>query len=176
MRGRKPKPTVLHALQNTTNVTRHRARTREPKLDGALPKAPPAWMTESQKAGWRHALKHAPRGLLKPIDRGVLAVWVEAEDRHRTAAVQQAKLDADNDQPLLIRGAEGLAYVSPYLGILTKAALLMIKAASELGFSPASRPRISVPDEPSQDSPWSALQVSETARGGLRGITGGRSG
>lgn len=166
MRGRKPKPTVLHALQNTTNVTRHRVRTQEPKLDGALKKAPPDWMTESQKAGWRHALKHAPRGLLKPIDRGVLAVWVEAEDRHRTAAIQQARLDANNEQPLLMKTAEGLTYVSPYLNILTKAALLMIKAASELGFSPASRPRISVPDEPAKDSPWSVLQVIDGGRAG----------
>ncbi len=166
MRGRKPKPTVLHALQNTTNVTRHRARTREPKLDGALKATPPAWMTESQRAGWRHALKHAPRGLLKPIDRGVLAVWVEAEDRHRTAAVQQARLDANSEHPLLMKTSEGLTYVSPYLNILTKAALLMIKAASELGFSPASRPRISVPDQPSEDSPWSVLKVIDGGRAG----------
>ena len=166
MRGRKPKPTVLHALQNTTNVTRHRARTREPKLDGALSSTPPSWMTESQRAGWRYALKHAPHGVLKPVDRGVLAVWVEAEDRHRTAAIQQARLDANNEQPLLIKTAEGQPYVSPYLNILTKAALLMMKAASELGFSPASRPRISVPDQPSEDSPWSVLKVIDGGRAG----------
>lgn len=164
MRGRKPKPTVLHALQNTTNVTRHRARRREPKLDGALSSTPPSWMTESQRAGWRYALKHAPRGLLKPIDRGVLAVWVEAEDRHRTAAIQQARLDADNEQPLLVKGAEGQSCVSPYLAIMTKAALLMIKAASELGFSPASRPRISVPEERSKGSPWSVFEVIDGGR------------
>jgi P27 family predicted phage terminase small subunit len=105
-------------------------------------------------------------GVLKRIDRGVLATWVEAEARHRTATMMQAKLDTGSATPLLVKQKDGPLVVSPYIGILHKTALIMMKAASELGFSPASRPRLrwrkSRRDE---DDPWAGLQV----------ITGGKA-
>ena len=161
MRGRKPKPTSLHKLQGTINVTRHAARTREPVAEGDL-YAPPDWLTESQQANWRHVIEHAPAGILRRIDQGILAVWVEAEDRHRMALIQQARLDVGNAMPLLTKGKDGLPRPSPYIGIITKAALIMLKAASELGFSPAARPRLAgagfVPP-PAADDPWARLKL-----------------
>jgi hypothetical protein len=41
MKGRKPKPTVLHRLQGTHNPTRHRARESEPVVEGELGLTPP---------------------------------------------------------------------------------------------------------------------------------------
>lgn len=77
MRGRKPTPTALHRLRGTYNPTRYgRGRAGEPAAGGELD-APPAHFTPGQAAAWRHALEHAPRG--------VLAVWCEAEERHRVA-------------------------------------------------------------------------------------------
>ena len=104
MRGRKPIPTDLHKLRGTLNATRHgKGRSGEPEAAGDLPPEPPGWMSEGQQAGWRHAVEHAPRGILKAIDRGVLAVWVEAEERHRTAATLQARLDQGAKLPLLTK-------------------------------------------------------------------------
>jgi P27 family predicted phage terminase small subunit len=163
MRGRKPTPTNLHQLRGTYNVTRHgKDRSGEPKATGDLAAAPPEWMTEAQQAGWRYAIEHAPRGILKAIDRGMLAVWVEAEERHRTAAAMQAQLDQGTKLPLLTKTKDGTAVPSPYIGIMTRAAAIMIKAASELGFSPAARPRLaaqaaSSPDD--EQSPWAQLKV-----------------
>ena len=161
MRGRKPKPTDLHALHGTLNATRHKAREAEPKPAGSLLSEPPAWMTESQQAGWRYAVECAPRGLLKRIDQAVLAVWVEAENRHRVAAQAQARLDKNSNLPLLTKSKDGSIAASPYLGIMNSAATTMLKAGSELGFSPASRPRI--PTEPEKNdaptSPWAKLKV-----------------
>lgn len=160
MRGRKPKPTALHEISGTLHTTRHRARQLEPKAEGDLGAEPPDWMTPTQQASWRFAMEHAPRGVLKRIDRGVLAVWVEAEDRHRVATIQQGVLDRDNKMPLLVRNKDAPPSASPYLNILTKAALVMIKAASELGFSPASRPRLSTDTPvPTDASPWANLRV-----------------
>ena len=100
MRGRKPVPTALHDMRGTTRTTRHvRDRAGEPIAAGSLAD-PPEWLTERQKEGWRYAIAHAPKGLLKPIDRAVLAIWVEAEDRHRTAAMTQAELDRGAQLPL----------------------------------------------------------------------------
>jgi P27 family predicted phage terminase small subunit len=163
MRGRKPVPTDLHKLRGTLNPTRHgKGRAGEPEVVGDLPAAPPDWMSEAQQAGWRHAVEHAPRGILKPIDAGILAVWVAAEERHRTAAMMQAQLDQGTKLPLLTKTKDGTAVASPYLGIMNRSAALMIKAASELGFSPAARPRLAaqVAEAPADaQSPWARLKV-----------------
>ncbi|MBL6082381.1 phage terminase small subunit P27 family [Belnapia sp. T18] len=162
MRGRKPVPTELHKLRGTLNATRHgKGRAGEPEATGDLLPEPPAWMTEAQQAGWRYALEHAPRGLLKQIDRGLLAIWVEAEARYRTAATMQAQLDQNTSLPLLTKTRDGTPVQSPYIGIMNRAAALMIKAASELGFSPAARPRLAAgAQEPAEEqSPWSQLKV-----------------
>ncbi len=86
MRDRKPKPSSMHKLQGTLNTTRHKARTVEPRADGDLPEAPPSWMSASQKAGWRYAVRHAPKGIMRRIDRGMLAVWVVAAAASLVAA------------------------------------------------------------------------------------------
>jgi P27 family predicted phage terminase small subunit len=161
MRGRKPIPTELHAIRGTHRATRHgRDRAGEPIANGSL-EAPPAWLTERQQEGWRYAIAHAPRGLLKPIDRAVLAIWVEAEDRHRTAAMKQAELDRGAQLPLLLKTKEGAIVVSPYVRVMTTAATVMLKAGSELGFSPAARPRLAAgtQDDAEELSPWTRLKV-----------------
>lgn len=166
--GRKPKPTALHELQGTLNTTKHRSRVTEPQPPGDPLHAPPDWLTDSQKEGWRYAIAHAPANLLKPIDRTVLVVWVEAEDRHRRATLAQAGLDARNPLMQLVlprsRGAgKGTELVeSPYVRIITRAAETLLRATAELGFSPAARPRLSAPDAPHQPAPgdpWARLKV-----------------
>jgi P27 family predicted phage terminase small subunit len=92
----------------------------------------------------------------------MLAVWVEAEERHRTAATMQAQLDQGTKLPLLTKTKDGTAVASPYLGIMNRAAAIMIKAASELGFSPAARPRLAASatqDPADEHSPWARLKV-----------------
>ena len=139
MRGRKPKPTVLVNLHGRTSGGRA-PRHDEPVPVGDLSE-PPIWLTNDQKENWRYALEYAPAGLLKRIDRTVLTVWVVAEDTHRQASMQLAKAG------LLVKASsdpESTAppIQNPLLGIMNRQALILLKAASELGFSPVSRPRI----------------------------------
>ena len=169
-RGRKPKPTLLHELHGTLNATRHAGRAGEIEATGDLDPEPPDWMTDSQKDGWRYAIAHAPARLLKPIDRTVLAVWVEAEDRHRRACVAQATLDAKHPiMPMLVpsrRGKAGDLVESPYLRVISRAAETLMRCVGELGFSPASRPRIANPDagDAASNSPWVQLRVLQGGR------------
>ena len=167
--GRRPKPTLLHELHGTLNATRHKARAREPEAPGDPLTDPPAWLTESQKEGWRHAIAHAPRGLLRPIDRTVLVIWVEAEDRHRRAAIAQAALDADApDQPLVQRGPAGILQESPYGRILARTAETLLRATAELGFSPAARPRLAGsigPEATPAADPWQQLKLLNGGKG-----------
>jgi phage terminase small subunit len=113
MAGRRPKPTHLHKLQGTFNATRHgRGRAGEPIAEGDL-HSPPRDLTPAQKDVWRYAIRHAPRGLLKRIDRDVLAIWCEARDRWNTARLMQAKLDESGELKLLIKGPLGLVESEP---------------------------------------------------------------
>lgn len=168
-RGRKPIPTELHRLKGTLNVTKHlRDRAGEPVAEGDVG-GPPDWMSEAQQAIWREAVDNAPHGVLKACDAGLLAVWVVAADQHRTATIQQAKLDAGNSLPLLSKDRAGTAAASLYLAIQNRAATIMIKAGSELGFSPSTRPRmVGSPAKPER-SVWDELDKP------LQVLPGGRT-
>ena len=161
MRGRRPIPTALHRLRGTFEPSRHgRGRAGEPVAEGDL-YAAPAGLTPSQRAVWRYAIAHAPKGLLRMIDRDILLIWCEARDRHCTAMAMQAQLDRDATLKLLVRGPLGLV-PSPYNDILDKTAKTMFRAAQELGFSPVARPRIhaDLPEpEIDEKDPWAMLRL-----------------
>lgn len=156
MRGRKRLPTRLHVIHGTFRPDRHGGRDPQVPEGSDGPPEPPAWMTDAQRAGWAYAIEHAPRGILTRVDRGTLTMWVVAEDQHRTAARMQAERDAGASLPLLIEDEDGGLIASPYVPIMNKAATIMLKTASELGFSPAARSRLpSPPAAPScEASPW----------------------
>ena len=143
MRGRKPKPTVLHKLHGSFNVTRHRARGAEPVASGDLDDMePPADLNEHELAAWHHAIEHAPRGVLKKIDRTLLTLWCKTAERYRRADAAQAEINARQALPDVIRTPQGLLMPSPYISIMNKAAILMLRIAEQLGFTPVSRPRL----------------------------------
>jgi phage terminase small subunit len=183
--GRKPTPAALLKLKGTENVTRARERGPEPEAPGDLLADPPDWLTDGQAASWRYAVEHAPRGILRLIDRGLLTVWCEAEDRHRRATEAQAMLDKRSPRMpfMMIRRKpapkakkEGEAAppaeapelsVSPYLGVINQAAQVMVRAASEMGFAPAARPRLAETNPGAampNDSPWHKLRVLQGGR------------
>lgn len=143
MKGRKPRPTHLRVLDG--NPGKRPLNKAEPVAPGSL-REPPDWLTEGQKESWRYALEHAPLGVLGKIDRGLLAVWVVAEDLHRDAAQKVAKfgsvvkVGADKD------GKGGTMQQSPYLPIVNRQAQIMVKTAAELGFTPVARTRIGAGD------------------------------
>lgn len=162
--GRPPKPTVLHKLHGTAR--KDRVREAEPVPLGDLTEAP-AWLTDSQREGWDYAIRHCPKGVLKLLDRSALVLWVEAEDRHRGAMIAQAMLNRRApDAPWLVKGPDGLI-VSPYVEIIDRAAKIMIRMMTELGFSPVARPRLRIAPEPAaaatasdmRSDPWQALKV-----------------
>jgi phage terminase small subunit len=162
------KPTALLKLRGSYNPTLHgRDRKLEPIPAGELADAePPPDLTDTQEDIWRYAIANMPRGVMKLIDRDLLRVWVEASDRHNTARLMQAMLDRDSKLKLLIKTPEGFA-PSPYNDILDKTAKTMIRVAQDLGFSPASRPRLRAdpltiegkPEDDLRSDPWKLLEV-----------------
>ena len=140
--GRKPKPTHLHVIEGTFNATKHGKRLkREPKPVGDLTE-PPAWFSVGQCEVWAYGLQHAPAGLLKAIDQGTYVAWCVASDTHRLAAEELARLGIWG---LTISGARpGSLLQNPLIEIMNRQALIMLKHASEMGFTPVSRARVSV--------------------------------
>jgi P27 family predicted phage terminase small subunit len=149
MRGRRPKPTYLKLLEG--NPGQRRLNENEPIPAGDL-REPPEWFGDEQRRSWIYAVAHAPAGLLKCLDRGILVVWVVAECLHREAMVKVGEFG------LLAKSyATGAPIPNPYLTIATKQAQTMIKAAAELGFTPASRSRVSIDPGASGRSKWDGL-------------------
>lgn len=137
MRGRKPKPSYLRALDG--NAGRRPENPDEPVPKEPLKgEEPPPWMNGTQAAGWRYAMEHSPAGMLRSLDRSILSAWVVAEDLHRDAAERVGKLGT------ILKSKDGLPYQNPWLSVLNKQAQIMMKAAAELGFTPSSRSRVKV--------------------------------
>lgn len=148
MAGRKPKPTQLKVVTGT--FRKDRANEREPKPTGDLSDAPEHF-SEAQRAAWEYAIQHAPKGLLKKLDLSVLEIWVTACVFHREAAQKVATTGQ------VIKSPSGYPVMNPYLANMNKQAQIMLKAAAEMGFTPASRSRIVLAEEAVGDDPWAKL-------------------
>ncbi len=136
MRGRKPDPTVVKLLNQSQNL-----RTDiddEPHPPGVL-LAPPDYMTPEQIAIWDAAIDGAPKGLLRKLDARLLSIWVIAAHLHEEAAKQVEKFGMIVKSP-----KQGIPMQSPYMPIINRQAEIMLRTASELGFSPTSRSRITL--------------------------------
>ena len=151
MAGRKPLPTTIKRIKGT--LQKSRLNLREPKPEGELVD-PPDYMPEGAKSAWRYALECAPPHLLKRLDMSVLEVWACAADLYRKAQTGIAKTG------LLVKAPNtGVPMQSPYLAIANKQAQIMTKAAIEMGFTPASRSRVSLPMEAADQDmdPWADI-------------------
>ena len=129
-RGTKTTPLALKVLRG--NPRKERLPSYEPRGRGYLTE-PPDWMDEAHRVLWRYALDHAPGGILSGADRELLAVWVAAAVEHARAVIEVRRLGQ------VVRNRDGNAIQSPFLSIMTRQALVMLRAAAELGFTPSSR-------------------------------------
>lgn len=144
MMSRNPTPTALRKIRGNPGK---RKMPDEPEVPGDL-STPPRHLNAVQKAAWTYAIENAPRGLLRKIDRTMLAAWVVAESLHYEATRLQNMAPLVRQVGPLPRGwKEGdpdnrPLQIIPLIKIINQQALVMIRIASELGFSPTSRARI----------------------------------
>lgn len=149
--GRKAKPTYLRVLEG--NAGRRPLNTEEPEPAGDLT-APPHWLSDRQKETWRYAIEAAPPGLLKRLDASVFTVWVVACDMHREAAEKVTQYGS-----LIKSPNTGVPMQSPYVSIMNKQGQIMMKAASEMGFTPSSRSKVKISGKPkSRNNPFEGLR------------------
>ena len=139
MRGRRPKPTRLKAL--TGNPGKRPLNKSEPRPAPSAPECPPELGPAAQREWARLVRELSALNMITSLDRaalatycGAYALWAEA-----TEAIQ--KFGA------MVKSPTGYPMQSPYISIANRQAEIMMRIASEFGFTPASRSRISVPDE-----------------------------
>jgi P27 family predicted phage terminase small subunit len=146
MRGDKAQPAELKILRMTAKKAQALVAKTTPTPGPLLD--PPDWFNDDQRTAWEYAIANAPQGVLKNIDRSALAGYIVAEDIHRqaTLALLQSRL-------LIVSPKQKIALQNPYLPIVNRQFVLMLRAASELGFTPCSRARIDAgkPSTPAQN-------------------------
>ena len=126
----RPKPTMLKVLHG--NPHQHALPTDEPEGVGVL-WSPPPWFDDEQRLQWHYAIENAPPGLLTMTDRECLIIWCCAAIEH-ARAVQEVRRVGQ-----VVKTKEGNAIQNPFVGVMNRQALMMLRAGAEMGFSPASR-------------------------------------
>ena len=153
MRGRPPIPTILKIVSNTQRKSR--ANPAEPQPVGDL-FDPPAALTAEEAEIWRYAIEHAPSGLLRLLDLKLFLGWVlaaaevdlaermlrEHGREVKKGGDQRITINPDGTQVKTVRSVTMV--LSNWVKIRREAFQRMMKATSELGFSPTSRSRITL--------------------------------
>lgn len=142
MRGRRPKPTRLKLL--TGNPGKRPLNKDEPTPEAAVPDCPPELGPVAKQEWDRLVAQLVPLRILTHLDRAALAsycsaysLWAEATQAIRTYGA-------------MVKSPTGYPIQSPYVSIANRQTEIMMRIASEFGFTPASRSRISAPAEPEQ--------------------------
>ena len=137
MRGRRPKPTRLKVL--TGNPGKRPLNTTEPIPDNAIPDCPLELGPVAKREWDRLIGELASLLIMTSLDRAALAaycgaygMWAEA-----TEAIQKFGT--------MVKSPTGFPIQSPYVSIANRQAEIMMRIASEFGFTPASRSRIFTP-------------------------------
>lgn len=142
-RGRKPLPSAIALMRG--NPGHRKISKGEPKPTQGIPK-PPEWLDLKALEEWRNVTPELKRmGVLTMIDHAVLGLYCQAMSDIHNARAMIRKFGAVVKQ-------DGRLQLSPYVRIANAAAIMAHKFASEYGFTPSSRLRLSVsPVDSEQD-------------------------
>lgn len=158
MKGRKPVPNKLAEVHGYPSRVSRKDREEKAAMEPTSSEMIPAeYFTATQLEIWQEAIAHAPPGILRRIDGWALRAWVVACDLHRQATIAQArtpllfvpriapavtKKDKDGKEIEIKAEMTGYPQQSPYLAIINRQAIIMLRAAEQMGFTPTSRPRL----------------------------------
>lgn len=123
----------------TGNPGKRPLNLHEPRPEPALPDCPPELGPLARQEWMRIAAELSKLNLITNLDRGALATYCGAYALWAEAMEQIQRFGS------MVKSPTGYPIQSPYLSIANRQAELMLRVASEFGFTPASRSRISAP-------------------------------
>lgn len=153
-RGRRPKPSRLKYL--TGNPGKRPLNANEPMPEAAIPQCPPELGPAARREWERLVGDLAKLSMLTNLDRAALAAYCGAYALWADATEQIQKYGA------MIKSPTGYPVQSPYIAIANRQAEIMMRIASEFGFTPASRSRIALPS-PNEPTLFDDLDDEEAA-------------
>lgn len=140
MRGRRPKPTRVKIL--TGNPGKQRLNMHEPQPEPLAPDCPPQLNAVARHEWERMAAELSKLRILTALDRAALAAYCFAY------ALWAEAIEAIQKYGTMVKSPSGYPIQSPYVSVANRQAEIMLRIASEFGFTPASRSRISALPEP----------------------------
>jgi P27 family predicted phage terminase small subunit len=157
MRGRRPKPTRLKVL--TGNPGKRPLNPGELAPEPAVPECPAELGPVAHREWDRLVGELAALRLLTNLDRAALAAYCGAY------ALWAESMEAIQKYGTMIKSPSGYPVQSPYVAIANRQAEIMMRIASEFGFTPVSRSRIltAAPEEPTL---FDTLDATDADEGG----------
>ena len=143
MRGRRPKPTRMKVL--TGNPGKRPLNVDEPRPEPAVPECPPELGPVARQEWDRLAGELGSLKILTVLDRAALAAYCNAY------GLWAESIEAIQKYGTMVKSPSGYPIQSPYVSIANRQAEIMMRIASEFGFTPASRSRISAPTKSEPD-------------------------
>ena len=154
--GRPPKPTQLRVLQGNPGKRPLPKSEPQPRV---VPMPCPRWLLPEAKREWRRVAPELRRlGLATIVDRTALSAYCQAYARWRQAE------EILNREGFVFETGTGYLAPRPEVAIAQKSMTLMKGFASEFGFTPASRTRISLPEQ-KQGDPFAEFLAQSRAVG-----------
>jgi P27 family predicted phage terminase small subunit len=126
----------------TGNPGRRPLNVNEPKPEPVIPDCPPELGPVAQKEWQRLVGELGALRILTNLDRAALAAYCGAYALWAEATENIQKYGT------MVKSPSGYPIQSPYVAIANRQAEIMMRIASEFGFTPASRGRISVAQSP----------------------------
>lgn len=137
--GRKNKPTHLKIIDG--NPGGKPINYDEPVPEEIIADSPPVWLGDYAKEYWKEAVEQCPEGMLRQLDASVLITWCVAME---TLRIAQEEFQRD-PQMTVVNEVTGAVKQNPLLSIIRCEGATVIRCASEMGFSPSSRAKVSAP-------------------------------
>jgi P27 family predicted phage terminase small subunit len=131
--GRKTKPNALKLIENNPGG---RPLPDEIEIEGAIGE-PPEWFEQDETDAWNDVVEAAPPGLLTAVDANLLTIYSQAVAEYKEASLRLKK------EGYIVEASRGAMKRNDWVLVKNKAAELMLKAGSEMGFTPASRSKVS---------------------------------
>jgi phage terminase small subunit len=168
--GRKPVPTILQELHGRPNPNWRpppaEAVPVPPDRNAAAELGPPpAYFTPEQAAEWEDIIRPCPPGLLTSFDRRIVEMLAIATTEMRGCSRRLSQQEART-----YVGEHGVERTLPDYNNLMKALALVMRASSELGFTPVSRPKADTRVMQPGQRPIKPGDDRITARVRLRGV------
>ncbi len=157
MRGRPPTPTALKVLKGTDQPSRMRPDEMAPAKLTEVP-MPPDYLTDRGKAEWYTTCTElATLGMLHKVDLSLLAAYCNEMSTYW----ESEELLRTRGRVMTIKNPDGSTkYMQqvPHVSIARNALRMALTLASQFGFTPSARTRISPTktDKPPTD-PWAEL-------------------